>query len=78
MIIFLYSLNFNHYFIFLSFNFLFIELGTPGITKHVEKFTKYNNEKRMKQVEVIDEGVCPKFGFTFLCYSLAYVNALVL
>ena len=78
MIIFLYSLNFNHHFIFLSFNFLFIELGTPGITEHVEKFTEHNNEKHMKQVEVIDEGGCLKFGFTFLCYSFTYVNALVL
>lgn len=40
-----------------------IILGTPGLTFSVEKFTKYDNEKRMKEAEVIEGGYLD-LGFT--------------
>ncbi|XP_065633085.1 norbelladine synthase [Quercus suber] len=44
-------------------NFLSIELGSHGFTVHKEKFTKLDNEKRMKELEVIEGGYID-LGFT--------------
>ena len=42
----------------------FLELGTPGFTYYKEKFTKLDNEKRLKEAEVIEGGYL-ELGFTF-------------
>ena len=46
-----------------SFNFIFIELGPPLFTVYKEKFTKLDNEKRLKETEVIEGGYL-ELGFT--------------
>nr|XP_023894693.1 S-norcoclaurine synthase 2-like [Quercus suber]POE58237.1 s-norcoclaurine synthase 2 [Quercus suber] len=38
--------------------------GTPGFTYYKEKFTKLDNEKRLKEAEVIEGGYL-ELGFTF-------------
>lgn len=40
------------------------ELGTPGSKAYKEKFTKVDNENRLKELEVI-EGAYLEMGFTF-------------
>ena len=44
------------------FNFLSIELGTP-LSGYKEKYTKVDNEKRLKEAEVIEGGYL-ELGFT--------------
>ena len=47
----------------LSFNFIFIELGPPLFTVYKEKFIKLDNEKRLKETEVVEGGYL-ELGFT--------------
>lgn len=41
-----------------------IMLGTPGFTSYKEKFTKIDDEKRLKEVDLI-EGAFLDLGFSF-------------
>ncbi|KAF5450658.1 hypothetical protein F2P56_030989 [Juglans regia] len=48
--------------------------GTPGSKAHREKFTKVDNEKRLKEVEVLIEGAYLEMGFTFYRMSFEIVE----
>jgi hypothetical protein len=57
------SFNLSHSFLFIQ-PFLFsIELGIPDFTSYSEKFTKVDNEKRLKETEVFEGGYLD-MGFT--------------
>ena len=57
------SFNLISSFLFIQQFFFPNELITPGFTSYLEKFTKVNHKKRLKEVEVI-EGGCLDLGFT--------------